>query len=124
METTVTFPGLPAIVPSARRFVRGILAESPRAGDMELITSELASNAILHTPSGSSGGEFTLTVRTAPGWARVEVADSGAGQWSAPRDGSDDEEYGRGLAIVAALADKLGHDIRASGQTVWAEVTW
>jgi hypothetical protein len=29
-----------------------------------------------------------------------------------------------GLAIVAALADKLGYDIRASGQTVWAEVAW
>jgi len=27
-----------------------------------------------------------------------------------------------GLAIVAALADKLGHDITASGQTVWAEI--
>ncbi len=124
METSVTFPGLPAIVPSARRFVRGILADSPRADDAELITAELASNAIRHTPSGEDGGEFTLTVRTEPGWARVEVSDSGTGEWSAPRDGSDDNEYGRGLAIVAALADKLGHDIRASGQTVWAEVTW
>ena len=124
METSVTFPGLPAIVPSARRFVRGILAGSPRADDMELITAELASNAILHTPSGDSGGEFTLTVRTAPGWARVEVSDSGAGEWNAPRDGSADDEYGRGLAIIAALADKLGHDIRVGGQTVWAEVTW
>ncbi len=124
METSVTFPGLPAIVPSARRFVRGILAGSPRAEDMELITAELASNAIRHTPSGEDGGEFTLTVRTEPGWARVEVSDAGAGQWSGPRDAADDDEYGRGLAIVAALADKLGHDIRAGGQTVWAEVVW
>jgi anti-sigma regulatory factor (Ser/Thr protein kinase) len=124
LETIVTFPGLPAIIPSARRFVRGILADSPRADDLELITAELASNAILHTPSGDSGGEFTLTVKTAPGWARVEVSDSGAGEWNAPRDGSADDEYGRGLAIIAALADKLGHDIRVGGQTVWAEVNW
>jgi anti-sigma regulatory factor (Ser/Thr protein kinase) len=124
VETSVTFPGLPAIVPSARRFVRGILAGSPRAEDMELITAELASNAIRHTPSGQDGGEFSVTVRTGPGWARVEVSDTGTGQWSAPRDGPDDDEYGRGLAIVAALAGKLGHDIRAGGQTVWAEVTW
>jgi serine/threonine-protein kinase RsbW len=124
VETSVTFPGLPAIVPSARRFVRGILADSPRAADMELITAELASNAIRHTPSGQDGGEFTLTVRTEPGWARVEVSDAGTGEWSTPRDGSDDDEYGRGLAIVAALADKLGHDIRADGQAVWAEVIW
>jgi anti-sigma regulatory factor (Ser/Thr protein kinase) len=52
VETSVTFPGLPAIVPSARRFVRGILAGTPRAEDMELFTAELAANAIRHTPSG------------------------------------------------------------------------
>jgi len=46
------------------------------------------------------------------------------GEWGAPQDGTLDDEYGRGLAIVAALADKLGHDIRAGGQTVWAEVNW
>ena len=122
METSVTFPGLPAIVPSARRFVRGILAGSPRAEDLELITAELASNAIRHTPSGEDGGDFTLTVHTEPGWARVEVSDAGTGEWSASRHASDDDEYG--LAIVAALADKLGHDVRADGQTVWAEVAW
>ena len=124
METSVTFPGLPAIVPSARRFVRGILAGSPRADDMELIAAELASNAIRHTPSGAPGGEFTVTVHAGQGWARLEVSDAGTGQWSGPRDADDDDEYGRGLAIVAALADKLGHDVRAGGQVVWAEVSW
>ncbi|MGH7868885.1 MAG: hypothetical protein ACREP9_14940 [Candidatus Dormibacteraceae bacterium] len=33
METAVTFPGLAAIVPSVRKFVRGILADSPCAED-------------------------------------------------------------------------------------------
>jgi len=56
VETSVTFPGLPAIVPSARRFVRGILAGSPRADDMELITAELASNAIRHTRPARKAG--------------------------------------------------------------------
>jgi hypothetical protein len=36
----------------------------------------------------------------------------------------DDDEYGRGMAIIAALADKLGHDAAPAGQVVWAEVTW
>jgi anti-sigma regulatory factor (Ser/Thr protein kinase) len=36
--------------------VRGILAGSPRADDMELIAAELVSNAIRHTPSGGVGG--------------------------------------------------------------------
>lgn len=124
METTVTFPGLPAIVPSVRKFVRGILADSPCADDMELIAAELTSNAIRHSPAGRDGGEFTVTVRTGPGWARIEVSDTGTGEWNAPEGGDLDAEYGRGLAIVAALADKLGHDITTGGQTVWAEAGW
>ena len=49
-------PGLPAMVLSARRFVRGILGHARSAEDMELITAELVSNAIRHTPSGQDGG--------------------------------------------------------------------
>jgi anti-sigma regulatory factor (Ser/Thr protein kinase) len=125
VETSVTFPGLPAIVPSARRFVRGILDDSPRADDMELIAGELISNAILHSPAGEPGGEFTVTIRTGSRWARIEVSDAGTGEWypllGCPRD---DDEYGRGMAIIAALADKFGHDAAPAGQVVWAEVTW
>ncbi len=125
VETSVTFPGLAAIVPSARRLVRGVLADSPRADDMELMASELVSNAIRHTPSGHPGGEFTLTVHTGPDWARVEVSDTGSGEWHpGPDGGNPDDEYGRGLAIIAAVADKFGHTVDASGQTVWAEVCW
>jgi anti-sigma regulatory factor (Ser/Thr protein kinase) len=124
VETSVTFPGLASIVPSARRFVRGILEGSPRADDLELIAAELISNAILHSPSGDDGGEFTVTVRTGDGWVRVEVSDTGTGEWHPP-DGADlDAEYGRGLAIIAALADKFGHDVSIRGQTVWAEIAW
>ena len=47
---------------------------------MELIAAELASNAIRHTLSGQDGGEFTLTVRAEPGWARLEVSDAGTGE--------------------------------------------
>jgi len=123
LETSVTFPGLSAIVPSARRFVRGLLAGTPRAGDMELIASELITNSILHTPAGE-GGEFTVCVRTETGWARIEVSDTGTGQWHPRPDSRPEDEYGRGLTIVSALADKLGHDASADGQTLWAEVFW
>ena len=58
-----------------------------------------------------------------PGWARIEVSDPGTGQWH-PLGTDDEAEYGRGLAIVGALADKFGHDAGTDGQTVWAEVTW
>ena len=121
---SVTLPGVAAVVPSARRLVRGILAGSPRADDLELITAELVSNAILHSPAGEEGGEFTLTVRTVGDWARVEVRDTGTGKWNTPPDDDLDAEYGRGLAIIDALADKFGHDGDANGQTVWAEICW
>jgi anti-sigma regulatory factor (Ser/Thr protein kinase) len=124
METSVTFPGVVAIVPAARLFVRGILADSPRAADAELIAAELVTNAIRHTPSGRAGGQFTVSIWAKPGWARIEVADDGAGQWHA-LPGDTDDEYGRGLTIVAALAERFGHDADSSGaQTAWAEVTW
>jgi anti-sigma regulatory factor (Ser/Thr protein kinase) len=124
VETSVTFPGLPAIVPSARRFVSGILAGSPRAAEMELIATELATNAIRHSPAGHDGGEFTITIRAEDGWVRIEVSDTGTGQWYPPESGDPDAEYGRGLAIVAALADKFGHDVTAKGQVMWAETCW
>jgi len=90
---------------------------------MELIASELITNSILHTPAGG-GGEFTVSVSTGNGWARIEVSDAGTGQWHPWPDSRPDDEYGRGLAIVAALADKLGHDATSAGQTLWAEIVW
>jgi anti-sigma regulatory factor (Ser/Thr protein kinase) len=125
-QATVTFPGLPAIVPAARRFVRGVLAGTPRADDMELIVCELAANSIRHTPAGEKGGEFTVTVSTGDGWSRIEVSDAGTGQWNLLGDAAEDaeREHGRGLAIIAALASKLGHDVTPEGQTLWAEIHW
>ncbi len=124
METSVTFPGVVAIVPAVRRFVRGMLADSPRAADAELIAAELVANAIRHTPSGGDGGQFTVSIWSKPGWARIEVADEGAGEWH-PLRGDTEDEYGRGLAIVAALAERFGHDVTSGGsQTAWAELTW
>lgn len=122
MEWSQTYPGLPAMVSAARAFVRSMLADSPRIDDAESVTSELMSNSLHHTPSGH-GGEVEVTVTTQPGWARVAISDSGTGAWT-PSSAGEWDEYGRGLLIVEALADKFGHDASASGQTTWAEFTW
>lgn len=82
--TSMTYPGRPASVRAARRLVRGVLAGSPLVDDLELIVSELATNAIRHTPSGWDGGMFTITIRYGPGMARIEVEDDGNGQWACP----------------------------------------
>jgi len=117
-------------VPVARRLLRGLLAGSPRVDDLEVIASELMTNAIRHTPSGHAGGTFTITIRSAPGLARIEVRDHGTGR---RQPGSCDTfaEYGRGLLLVAALADGLGSDVDLGSDALvgqahimWAEVTW
>jgi anti-sigma regulatory factor (Ser/Thr protein kinase) len=123
-NVSVTFPGIVAVVPAARRLVRDVLAGTPRVDDLELIASELISNAIRHTDVGEPGGEFTLTIYTGSDWACIEVTDSGSGAWRDDPDSNSDDEYGRGLSIIAELSDRFGHDVDAYGQTVWAEVSW
>lgn len=123
MPETVTLPGLASMVPPARVVVRNILRGTPRVDDAELIVSELASNAVRHSRA-RDGGEFRVTVDVGPGRVRIEVADPGAGPpVEIPADERD--QYGRGLEIVAAFADKWGHDRAADGASVyWAELMW
>jgi anti-sigma regulatory factor (Ser/Thr protein kinase) len=124
--TSVTYPGTPESVPAARRFVRAMLAHSPRVHDLELIASELITNAICHTPSGQRRGTFTITVQHRPGGARLEVADLGTLPWRPARPSRDEmTEHGRGLGIVIALADEVGYRPGpGDSQVIWADVTW
>lgn len=124
MEWSQTYPGCTSMVPAARAFVRGMLRDTPRLRDAELVATELASNAIRHTPSGD-GGEFTVTVEVEPGHARIAVHDAGNGDWeSLPGVPSDEDDHGRGLLIVYRTADKIGHDVTEDGQVLWAELAW
>jgi anti-sigma regulatory factor (Ser/Thr protein kinase) len=82
------------------------------------------SNAVQHTPSGCDGGTVAITIRWAPGAARIELEDDGTGQWNAePHDTF--AEGGRGLMLVSALADDSGHETTPDQHhRVWAEVSW
>jgi anti-sigma regulatory factor (Ser/Thr protein kinase) len=132
--TTMTYPGTAASVSSARHQVRGLLRHSPRADEAELIAAELMSNAAKHTPSGAAGGTFTITVHRGPGRVRIEVFDPGEAAWRGVLDddlieddvpGAGLAESGRGLRMVAALADECGHEVSAAGgQVCWAVVAW
>lgn len=124
MEWSQTYPGLTSMVPAIRAYVRGLLNGSPRRDDAELIASEFAGNSIQHTPSGGPGGRLTITVTTRPGWTRIAVTDGGVGEWSRPAPADALGDYGRGLLLVDALADKVGHDVDEDGQTMWAELSW
>jgi anti-sigma regulatory factor (Ser/Thr protein kinase) len=129
MPETLTLPGLPSMVPLARRAAHALVAEvlpdgTPRDRDIALVVSELTTNAILHSTAGQ-GGAFDLSVDASPGRVRIEVADPGAAASSTERDVDGHDEYQRGLMIVAEFADKWGHDKAADGRSVrWAEFRW
>ncbi|MEV6807135.1 ATP-binding protein [Streptomyces sp. NPDC051132] len=106
----------------AREFARRTLAEwaaTERGDDVLLCVSELTTNAVLHgVPAGR--GFLLRLARHADGVLRVEVHDSGPGEVRVPEP-STVAEHGRGLLLVAALADKWGVGERDPGKIVWCE---
>ena len=114
----------PGQVAVARRLLRGYLQgrdTDPDNHDLPvLLVSELVTNAILH-----AGPPVTLRANADGGRLRVEVHD-GAPQppvVKSPGDpGGPPPERGRGLFLVASLADRWGWEGRATGKTVWFEV--
>ncbi|MCX4973644.1 ATP-binding protein [Streptomyces sp. NBC_00620] len=92
------------------------------------VVAELAANAVLH--GRVPGRDFRLTLAIGPPGCpdtlRVEVADARGDRIPRIKDPvGDGGESGRGLAIVAAYADRWGV-VDGPGprcKTVWAEVT-
>jgi anti-sigma regulatory factor (Ser/Thr protein kinase) len=81
-------------------------APSSAANDVALMTSELVTNAILHSTSRLPGGQVTVSVKAMDEMVRVDVVDQGA----VPPDLTAPRGLGLGLVIVAALADVFGAD--------------
>jgi anti-sigma regulatory factor (Ser/Thr protein kinase) len=114
-----SFPPVAASVPAARRGVVGCLRThglTAFADDAALLTSELVSNAVLHA---------CTPVAVCVGWdgshLQVQVADDSA---EAPQQQPKRpaEPGGRGLEIVAAIAQRWGFDPEADGKVVWFEL--
>ncbi|MBG0852300.1 ATP-binding protein [Streptomyces spinoverrucosus] len=106
----------------AREFTGDTLTEwgmAERGDDVLLCVSELATNALLHGVPAGRGFLVRLTLYS-EGVLRVAVHDSGTGEVRTP-DASLDAEQGRGLLLVAALADKWGVGERHPGKIVWCE---
>lgn len=95
-------------VPAAREFVRGAVADwgfGARLDDVLLCVSELATNALVHGAPPGRGYLVRLLLEEGGAALRVEVHDSGGGQ---PGVREPDGESGRGLLLVAAVADRWG----------------
>ncbi|MFF3498047.1 SpoIIE family protein phosphatase [Streptomyces sp. NPDC003247] len=120
---------------AARDLVRAALAEwtdlgltGPLAQDLGeaavLVVSELVTNAVVH-----AGTDVDLVCRleTEPESCAVVVEVTDHHPSRAPRDGTAESapetpEYGRGLRLVAALADAWGVTYRRGTKTVWARL--
>ncbi|TQJ56533.1 MULTISPECIES: ATP-binding protein [Streptomyces] len=107
-------------VPETRRALRELLRGWGRPGrseTAELLTSELVTNALVHTDD-----DAVLTATVSPSGLRVEVRDSVA-QRPRPRVPSADEAtHGRGLVLLESLADTWGVRAQGGGKVVWFEL--
>lgn len=109
----------PGTVREARRFVAHALEDvaDGRADDAALLTSELATNAVIH-----AGSPYTVTVRRGGDRIRIEVLDLSAA--SARRcHYSPTSGTGRGLGMVEDVAAAWGvEDTGDGGKVVWFEL--
>ncbi|WP_432020999.1 SpoIIE family protein phosphatase [Streptomyces sp. 1222.5] len=122
-----TLPGSPLAPGSARGLVRAALAEVPGVSarltdDAMAVVSELVSNAVVH-----AGTDVEVDWRLEEtGAFVVEVRDRHPSR--APRDPlgaevpHDAAEHGRGLRLVATLAESWGVTYRKGAKTVWARL--
>jgi anti-sigma regulatory factor (Ser/Thr protein kinase) len=115
--TEQRFPPEPASAAAARTFaVEAAQCSGDSAEVIALLTSELASNAVLHART-----DFRVRVRTDTATIRVEVADASPAL-PARRAYLPDSLSGRGLHIVDGMSDRWGVVRDAAGKTVWFEL--
>jgi len=109
--------------PASTRAARAFVAEHLRTWELDdaiddatLLVSELVTNAILHARS-----PVDLIVRKVRSAVRVEVFHDGNGV-PKPLHPDHEEDAGRGLGLVHAVASRWGVDDVEAGKTVWFEI--
>jgi serine/threonine-protein kinase RsbW len=111
----VTYPGGTEHVRAVRADLRAVLDDCPRADDVILCASELASNAAQPFPP-TRRYPYRPRAISPHHHARIEVRDNG-GPWN---QGMIDPTRHHGLDIVRAVADEWGIDGGQTGRTIWA----
>jgi two-component sensor histidine kinase len=113
-----SFPGAMEQAGQVRAALRPELEDCPAADEVVLLLSELSTNAVAHSSSGSSGGKFTVRFQHFPGrYIRGEVEDEGSGWGGSLRDSARDAS---GLFLVINFASAYGVDHETNGhRVVW-----
>jgi anti-sigma regulatory factor (Ser/Thr protein kinase) len=119
----LTIPGRPDMVSGARAFITRTLAASRMGQRVDsdaatLLTSELVTNAVMHTLSGAADGTVTVVVVDVPDGVLVEVIDDGSADTPVVK-GDVFAGNGHGLYLVQQLAAQWGYLRDAAGTTVW-----
>lgn len=86
--------------------------------DAELITSELVTNAIAY-----GRGLVQLRVTAGPQRVRIAVMDGNPDDLPTVATDRGLQAGGRGLALVAQLAEQWGYEVHEDSKEVWAELT-
>ncbi|MBL1101819.1 SpoIIE family protein phosphatase [Streptomyces coffeae] len=114
-------------VAHVRHFLRELLGQwdlMPLLDNLELLATEVVTNALIHAHS-----DVDLRLREYPDRLRVEVRDSDPHPpvpteiLTAGETDNQEAESGRGLLIVDALAADWGSSPAGRGKTTWFELT-
>jgi anti-sigma regulatory factor (Ser/Thr protein kinase) len=117
---SLTIPGRPEHVREARAFVAKALGElHPSLDTAVLLTSELVTNAVMHSASRCLGGSVSVLIMDSSGGLRIEVADEGSDLSSPVVRGDVYASDGHGLFLVQTLSDQWGYLRDGKGTTVW-----
>jgi len=117
---SLTLPARPEQVSAARRFVAGAIGDDhPRADAALLLTSELATNAVLHSRSRLPGGTVTVAVAQDASSVLVTVTDDGSEAGRPALSPCQEGEHGNGLLLVESLSDSWGYRQEAGHTVVW-----
>jgi len=113
-------PSRPESVGRARAWVRAVLTADGCEGAIDtvlLIMSELATNALIH----GDGSDITIVCDVDTDALTIGVVDRGTNR-PVILDAAEDDEYGRGMALIDAIADEWGHEPCDGGKLVYARL--
>ncbi|MHA3703795.1 ATP-binding protein [Jatrophihabitans sp. YIM 134969] len=125
---TSSIPPSPEAPSVARQFIesslsrayRDVAAVADTCDDLTVIVSELVTNSVQAATT-----DLQVDLEIDDVWVRLAVTDAATGMPSVTGPAASTQPYGRGLAIVAALASDWGVVPLAAprdGKTVWARL--